>query len=70
MTIFGSRYIKFADAPRWTRIQNRKELHAFADVSEKAYTAIIYLREIGLSEYLHYLVAKIKVASLKLISIS
>jgi len=70
MTTFASRYIKFADASRWTGIQNRKELHAFADVSEKAYAVIIYLRGIGLSEHLHYLVAKTKVASLKLISIS
>jgi len=56
---------------RWTGILIRSELHAFADASGKAYAAAVYLR--GLSPSGEWtsslLVAKTKVAPLKLASI-
>jgi len=57
--------------PRWTGILTRRELHVFADASENAYAAAIYLRGIGQSGEWQssFLVVKTKVAPLKLKSI-
>jgi len=57
--------------PRWTGILARKELHVFADASENAYAATVYLRGFGPSGEWQssLLVAKTKIAPLKLKSI-
>jgi len=57
--------------PWWTGILERRELHVFADASENAYAIAVYLRGIGPSREWSssLLVAKTKVASLKLKSI-
>jgi len=55
---------------RWTRVLTRRELYVFADASENAYAAAVYLRGLGPSgEWQSSLVAKTKVVPLKLKSI-
>jgi len=56
---------------QWTGILARRELHVFADTSENAYAAAVYLRRLGPSGEWQssLLVAKTKVAPLKLKSI-
>jgi len=56
--------------PRATGIQNRKEFHAFANASRKAYAAAVYLRGIGPSGEWTSSLLKTKVTSLRLISIT
>ncbi|XP_034195324.2 uncharacterized protein LOC117611487 [Osmia lignaria lignaria] len=56
--------------PRWIRMGNATvayEIHGFADVSQDAYAAVIYLRTISIADEvaLHLLMAKTKVAPLK-----
>jgi len=54
--------------PRWTGVLEDRELHIFADVSEKAYAAAVYLKGLGRSGKWRssLLIAKMKVAPFKL----